>query len=476
MPYLISYLLLFLLLGLNNLFSFSPTTTWFCGYFLLILTVWKKNPLDPQAWMFFSWGVLLVNVFSGVIYVPLSINFIMPLSYIISILFFFHFGFFVARTKNFKFDKRQVRIFLTQTYRKKIQLFMTVLGVIALFGSCMISFDMFILHGFSLNGGDRRAQFQEMIFTPLTTIGVMLIGGSYISGLSLFFGGNKYNKVIAIVSLLAIAIASMAIAGKQGIMIAILIVLFGFLMTKYYKPKIEFPLYLKWLLCLILLFFYTYITSLSSERHGNVDSGELLTQSERFDSNFIKEMSILPKGIKNTVAEFFGYFGDQLCTFSERWQIDNYPQKYSLFALPPRILAPFTWLERQVIKVFPIYKEIYPTPNLKLLIAKQNKGYFGLENWQTTIYQGLSIFGFFGQWVIVFFHGFYSRKLYEKVGKKITFSTLHMCLLNNIFLVYTIMMNFLGETSAFVYLVILIYLYYNNTRVTSRLLRVRNAH
>lgn len=471
MPYVFGYFLLFFVLNLNYVFGASPTLIWVLGYVILFLTIRNKNPFDPQAWMFFSWGVLFVNIFSGVIYIPANIDFLAPMFYVILTLFMFHCGFLAGKTDNFRFNKNQVRNFLYQKAGPKLQWFITILGILTVIGALAISFEMFVIHGMSFNGGERRAEVQSAFkaLTPLTTLGVILIGGCYISALSLFFGGNSRNKFLAITSIASIALASVAIAGKQGILIAILIILFGFLVSKYYRVKLKIPIYVKTLLVSVCILFILYISILSSERHGNVGKGELLTESSRFNQEFIDEMNFLPATLKNTFAEFFGYYGDQLCTFSERWELDDYPNIYSILELPPRVLNPFTWFERQVAKILPFYNTIYPPDKLLTRIANQNNGYFSLANWQTTLLQGIKIFGFAGQLIVVFFHGYYSRRLFEKVGKNISFTTLHMCLLNSIFLVYTIMMNFLGETSAFFYLAIILFLHFNSKIKTKKI-------
>jgi hypothetical protein len=474
MPYLIGYIALFCILNLNKFVNFSPTITWILGYIVLFFTIRKKNPLDPRAWMFFAWGLLFVNVFSGVIYIPDHIHFIEPLSYIVTLLFTFHIGYEFAKTNEFKFNLISARVFLSQKNERRLQLFLTICGLAAILGSLAIVYEIFFIQGMSLDGGERRAQFRNASFTPYVLIGVIVLSGSYFSALSLFFGGNNRNKILGILSLGAIALSSMAMAGKQGILIALLIVLFGYSVKRFYKIKIILPIYIKLAMGGLIFLFFSYIISLSSDRHQNVDTSELFNETQRLNPQFVDEMSFIPAKIQNTFAEFFGYYGDQLGTFAERWELDNYPKQYSIIEIPPRILNPFTWFERQIIKIFPIYSEIYPTYNLNERINNQTNGYFGLANWQTSIIQGLRIYGFLGQIIIVFLHGFISRKLYESNGKRLDFKNLHMSMLNNFFLAYTIMMNFLGETSAFFYFLMLLIFYIKPSLIKSKKVILKN--
>ena len=471
MSFLKGYLLLFLVLSPSIYFNISPTVTWVLGLVILFITIKKKNPFDPQAWMFFSWGILFVNTFSGVTYIPYKISFLQPITYIILIISMFHAGFYFGRSKGYKYNFNQLRTFLTGFENKSRQNLISFLGIASFIGSIMVAFDMFILQGMSMDGGDRRAQFLEFNFTALTTTGMTLLGGSFISGLSLFFRGNKTNKFIGILSLFSIALSSIAIAGKQGILLAILIVLFSYFTIRFLKLEIKIPLYLKLSLFFIIGLFIIYTTSLSSERNGGVDNGELFTQSTRLNQSFKDEMFFVPTTIQNTFAEFFNYYGDQLSTFSERWELDNYLEKYDFIAFPPRVLGPFVWLERQIQKFIPFYNSIFEINNIFTMVNSQNNGYFSLANWQTTIKHGMSLFGYGGLMIVVFFHGYFSRRLYENVGRNATLININMSLLNNIFMVYTIMMNLLGETSAFFYLVILIILYLRDQQLKNEVIR-----
>lgn len=468
MNYLLGYLIIIISLLLNRILDLSASLTWIIGYIIIFLTAKSKNPLDPQVWLFCAWSILFVNYFSGVMYDPQTINYVQPILYISIELFLFHFAFIKSKSRNFKFNYNQISIFLSTRYTYSFQRIIAFFGILAIIGAISIAVDLFVLHNLSLNGGDRRAELHEMVYSPFTTIGMILLGGCYFSAVSLFFGGNKLNKLIGLLSMLSLAIASMCLAGKQGILICVLLMTFCLSMAKFYKVKLKMPIYLKISIAVVISIFSFYIITLSSERHENVDSGELFSESKILSKTFKKDMHLVPEPIKNTFAEIFGYYGNQLGTFSERWELDDYLNSYPLITIPPRVLNPFTWLERQIIKVSPIYNYIYPSIDYRRWVNSQVNGYFGLANWQTTNQQGILIFGTFGHLIVVFFHGYFSRRLYERVGSKITYSTFHMCIINNIFLVYTIMMNFLGETSAFFYLVIILFFYFkekNNNKI-----------
>lgn len=70
---------------------------------------------------------------------------------------------------------------------------------------------------------------------------------------------------------------------------------------------------------------------------------------------------------------------------AERWEIEKFEDKYGYIRFP-RILAPFTFLERQVIKIFPLYQEIYPDDRVAT-IKNQSRGYFGNANWGTIAFK-----------------------------------------------------------------------------------------
>ncbi|WP_273212129.1 hypothetical protein [Runella zeae] len=454
-----SYLMIASCLFAREVFEINATITWLLCISVIIYSVRKSNPFNPTLWLFVAWGVLFSNFFSGVMYVPSHLQYSEPVIYIVLCIVIFHIGYNEAKDKNIKFNKYQVNLFLSKKSDNRFQYLYTVLGLLSLIGALFICLDIFFLQGLSINGGERRGQLQDLQFSAFATSGMIFLGGAYLSALSLFFGGNKRNQVIGILSFISLALSSMALAGKQGVLIAILICIYAISISKFFKIPIKVPFFTKLLLSGTLLFFIYYIILLSSERHGNVTSGQLLDESLILNSSFKNDMSILPNFVKNTFAEFFGYYGEQLGTFIERWEIDNYVSKYSIIEIPPRILGPFTWLERQLIKIFPGYVDLYQLKDWVKTIQKQKNGYYGLANWQTTVLKGVKDFGFLGQLIIIFFHGYISRKLYQRIGSQISLSTLHMSMFNNIFIVYTIMMNFLGETSAFFYVIIILLIY-----------------
>ena len=73
MPYILAYLLI--LLDISILPSIlEPFVVWSLGYLIIISNLYKKDPLDPRIWLFLGVGILLINGFSGILYVPSNIN------------------------------------------------------------------------------------------------------------------------------------------------------------------------------------------------------------------------------------------------------------------------------------------------------------------------------------------------------------------------------------------------------------------
>lgn len=469
MNYYISASIMGFLLLAGASLNISPSATWITCYIIMFLTIKGKNPLDPRIWLFFAWGVIFTNLFSGVRYVP-PIDFLFPILYTILVISCFFIGYSINKRIICKYAQTRVKTFLLKPLSTKKQKFINISALFCLIGTIGVLYDLFINLGVSFDGGDRRADFIENFnrLSFLTTIGMLMIGGCYMPIVSIYFQGSKINKYWGALSFLCLGLYSIAVGGKQGIFLVGLFLIAMVTISRKYKVKVHIPWLVKSILGSIIVFFFLYITALSSERHGHIDTGEALTNSTEFSVEFVNGVGqYIPSSLQNTFAEFFGYYGDQLGCFCERWNIDNYPDKFSFIEFPPRILEPFVWIKRQVEKVFPIYNEIFPPKdkNLILRIANQSSGYYGLANWQTTVRQGIDLFGFLGQLIIVLLHGYYSKEIFVRFHNSPSFSLLHACILNCIFLVYTTMMNLIGETSVLVYLILIIYLFYQERKM-----------
>lgn len=148
-------------------------------------------------------------------------------------IFSFHLGFGKLENANYVIllRRRLHNVFNSySSYSNKIHIFLGLLGII---GSLMICFEMFVLLGVSMDdGGERRRQFQELFpLMVLTPIGTILLGGSFPSIFSVFCGGSKTNILLGLVNILALALSSMAIAGKQGILFVTLILAYIYFST-----------------------------------------------------------------------------------------------------------------------------------------------------------------------------------------------------------------------------------------------------
>ena len=109
------------------------------------------------------------------------------------------------------------------------------------------------------DGGERRRQFQELFpLMVLTPIGTILLGGSFPSIFSVFCGGSKINILLGLVNILALALSSMAIAGKQGILFVTLILAYIYFFHKCYRIKIKIPVYVKYCIFAFIYLFVLY--------------------------------------------------------------------------------------------------------------------------------------------------------------------------------------------------------------------------
>lgn len=465
MPYIVSYLITaFILFGLSGL-GVSSVYIYLLGYVNIAFLFYKNDPLDPLLWLSFAWEFLFVNYFSGVLYIPKHIDFTEPILYILFVLAVFVIAYYCGRRKRINKKRQSVLLFFERKGNAKMQKFLTIAAILAIIGGFGVAFELFVLRGFSLDGGERRAEFQEALgsFSLMVQLGCILIAGAYFSLPSVFFWGNLRNKILAIVATFALALSAIAIAGKQSLFVIVVILVLMLLIIYCYKIRVVVPAIVKILLLVIVVFMGSYIIVLSSQRSAiEVVAGERLEIATDLTQEFKdKAASILPISLQNTFAEMFGYYGFQLGCFSEQWNINNYPERYDLIAFPPRVLALFPWIERQIIKIFPPYKEIYRDEFTTLGNAfPEKEGYYNLSNWSTNIQSGIKTFGFIGFLIVVFIHGFLSRRIYEHFHTNPSYFVFCFLLWNIIFMVYTIMNGFTGSTDGLFFLLISLCLYW----------------
>ncbi len=465
MPYIVSYIITaFILLGLSGL-GISPVYILLLGYINIAFLFYKNDPLDPLLWLSFAWEFLFVNYFSGVLYIPQHIDFTEPILYILLVLTVFVIAYYCGKTKYINKKGRLVTLFFEKEGNVKMQRFLTIAAILAIIGGLGISFELFVIRGFSLNGGDRRAEFQDALgsFSLMVQLGYILVAGTYFALPSIFFWGNLRNKILAIGATIGFALSAIAIAGKQSLFVIVVIVAMICLLIFYYRIKVKIPSVVKLMLIVIVIFMGGYVMVLSSERSAiDVAEGEKFEMAEDLSPEFKEKVAqILPVSMLNTIADMFGYYGYQLGHFCEQWNLSHFTDRYDMVTFMPRVLDITPWLERQIIRIFPLYKEIYKdyfTPLGNEVAMRE--GYYGASNWWTYIFKGIKIFGFGGFLVVVFVHGFISRRLYESFHNKPSYAVFSLLLWNNIFMLYTIMNGFPGSTDSLFFLLVSLYLYW----------------
>ena len=431
---------------------------WIVGYTMIITTLFKKDPMDPRFWLFIGVSILLVNGLSGILYIPSNIKIHKIIIYVILTIIAFHIGFGQVNTKIRLNKSKRVSLFRQfSAISNKIHI---VLGLIGILGALLVCFEMFVIFGVSLDdGGDRRRQFQEALpFMVLTPIGMILSGGSFPSIFSIFCGGSKTNVFLGLLNMVALGVSSMAIAGKQGILFVVLILAYVYLFSHYYCVKMNVSKFVKIFILGIACLFVSYLSFLTIGRQDINTFGNLF-ERKKFTKEFAEiARTNLPKGVQNNFAEFLGYYGDQFPYVAERWDIENFENKYGYFRFP-RILGPFTFLERQLIKIFPLYNALYPDDRVET-IKNQSKGYFGNATWGSVAFLNIKYFGIIGGLIVFFFVGKISRLIYEHFFKCPTYVAFQMNYINCAGMFYFSMFYFTQETGVFIYLLILIGLEY----------------
>ena len=257
MSYWLAYVLVLLDIVIFKTF-FPPFSIWCIGYILIILGLLKKDPMDPRFWLFLGVNILLVNGFSGVLYVPAYIKIEKIIIYVLLTVISFHLGFGKLPLKDSKSISKFRMVFCA--YSNLSNRVHILLGIVGILGAILICFEMFIIFGVSLDdGGERRSQFQNLFpFLTLTPIGVILLGGSFPSIFSIFGGGSKVNVILGLLNVIALALSSMAIAGKQGILFVLLILVYIYLFHKYYRVTIKVSWFVKFVILGCFYFFILY--------------------------------------------------------------------------------------------------------------------------------------------------------------------------------------------------------------------------
>ena len=266
MKYIVGYCLIFIVLFTNGTLGLSSFLTWLLCYIVVVSFIWKSDPLSPEPWLFVSWNVLFINLFSGIRYTPSDINFLPPVAYALLFLFCFHLGYGLNEKKVYEQNLEQFEHLISLESNRKMQNVYTIAGICSIIGVVLVLFDIFFMLGLSMDGGERRAGFIEN-FSNLswrTNIGMVLAGGIYVSMFSIFWGGNKTNSIIGVLSFFSSILYSFAIGGKQGVLLSLLVVFFALFVRKKYNIKSLISNYAKFGSVFVFCFMFSYITLLSS--------------------------------------------------------------------------------------------------------------------------------------------------------------------------------------------------------------------
>lgn len=454
-----------------------PFLQWCIAYVILGITIIKKNPLDPRLWLFVGFNVLIINGF-----MTRNLNkhydIVIPMMYVYSTIVCTHVGFMIKYKrisvtlikvirKNQRIHSKLIRVkqFNIHNYfkyrpHKFIQPVTTVCGCMGILGALLICIEGFVILGFSLDdGGDRRAQFQEALpFMVLTPIGMIFLGGGFFSALSTFLWANKWNSFLGVLNLIALAVASVAIAGKQGILYDVIIIVFSLSFKKVYNIKIKTPRYLKITSIIFVYLFAIYLANLTIGRQNIEGLGHLYERNlydKRYET-FAKK--IIPRNAQDSFFEILAYYGDQFPYFCERWEIENIPKKYGVIRIP-RVLGPFSWIERQVQKVIPVYSDIFPEDRDNWVYNQRQVGTYSNATWASCAFLNIKYFGLLGGLLMFLLYGFFSRMLFDSTIHHFTFTKYNYSFFNCISAFYYTMFFSTQETPILMYLIIVIILH-----------------
>jgi len=478
-------------------------------YGILFVGAKGINPLNPLLWLYFSWNILFINAFSGILIYHPRFDLFFPIIFCICVLLTFLLGYYISNIiysqrkvlqelrKELIIVSRQEVTFILKlisissllltfslgylvdsssstfhqnaknkefadklqklnTYRaNKIAKIFSICSIVA---ALLFAFEIIcVYNGNILAPALLRETFSERDATLLSQLSGILFFGGLFSVTAFLLLGNSSNRTWYILGIFSFAFGSVLSAGRQMVFQLIISSTICYLILKYNSIKLVIPKKYKFFFGITISLIVGYFAFISTLR-STVVEGDDRTKSDMYSSlnNFsysddFQEVSMfLPDFINNTITDYTFYFSHEIIAFADWWHINN----ISILDVKFARFSPF--FERQIDRLHLGFET--QQSRLSNESKKEQKGSIFNAGWLTTNAQLLQNLGFIGAFLFVFFHGFLSQKLYYHTLLFPTFGSVNLCVANNIILLNTISNSAFSETQVFFYIIISIWL------------------
>ena len=441
---------------------FNPFSSIFniliCYTFLYLLSR-EVNFLNPIFWLVIPWNLLFINAFTGVINYKYNVSIIEPILFCIILLLVFFLGYSFHKIR-FPSIKNSVQAdinfgkyleSLNDVVLEKKVLIYTFFSIVA-FTLFFIEI-VFIYDGDILNPASLRMLFHKRDVTILSQLSsIFYFGGLFSLTGFVFFRNSKY-KTFYLLGIFSFAFGSFLSAGRQMVLQLIFILFSCFSLMKYYQVKVNLKRIHKFLLGIGFLSILGYFIFISTARsttalYDNRTKLEIYSSlnNSTFSEDFIMQLEDKPLFIENFLVDYLFYFSHEIILFSEWWAYNE------IELIDMKIIRFSPFLERQLDR-FGLYFE-----SQQDWIAKKekkfNEGYIIEQGWPTTNKELLVNTGYLGSFLIVFTHGYFSRKLFFRTKLKPSFGLLNLCIINNVILFTTISNSTFSETHILFYILV----------------------
>ena len=453
--------LILLLSPLNSMVNLS-----IC-YSLLYLALRKMSSLSPIFWLFLSWNILFINAFSGIIKYNFNINIFMPVLFCIILLFVFLFGYFFHKLIfSVNINSVQKKIHMSNYLKnigdirlEKITLLFSKFSILA--GILFFIEIIFVYGGNIFAPALLRIVFSERSATILSQLSGILFFGGLFSITSFIFLRNSKYRTFYIFGILAFAVGSILSAGRQIVFQLILTSVSCFSVMRFFNVKIKLSRIHKYFFAgsiFLILGYFVFISTARSTSNLMDNRSKLEVYSDMnncsYSQDFQSLMKVMPPYVENFFVDYIFYFSHEIILFSEWWHFNE------IKLIDAKVLRFSPFLERQFdrLGIISETQEVWLNKNAK----KYHKGTIIAQGWSTSNKQLLINVGYFGAFLLVFFHGFFSRHLYVSTILNPNFGLLNLSIANNIILFNTITNSALTETQVLFYILVSLYLISRN--------------
>lgn len=460
MRYLLCQFLIVLILLLN---PFSSLINLGICYILLFFATRKFNPLNPLLWIFLSWNILFINAFSGIIIFNPTADLVKPIIFCVILILTFLVGFLINFEDKISISNTSLLNFKDILNEKlSSQKLHEITKIFSIFS--IIAAIFFVIEIVFINGGNLfepsklRDLFQDRDVTLLTQLsGILSFGGLFSISAFIFLSKSRY-RTLYLIGIFAFAVGSILSAGRQMIFQLILSSILCFSIIKLYKIKVNLSKIHKNIfggfIVLILVFFIFISTARGAVSEISKAEGYSSVNNCAYSDDFLKSMNYLPKFAEDFFVDYTFYFSHEIIFFSEWWD------EYDVQIIDYKILQFSPFIER-IADRLGLTSETQ-AERFSKSTNTYHKGSIFPQAWKTTNAQLLKNLGFLGTFLLVFFHGFFSKKLYSLTLSRPNFGLLNLSIANNIILFNTISNSAFSETQVLFYIIISIFLLRKN--------------